>query len=275
MGHVTIFTLTKCPHCQASKALLAELGVTPDTGLVNVDVQKTAWRKRQLPALLGERASGAVTFPQIFLGAELVGGNSELQALHQAGELKPRLEALRSGPAIEFPPPFPEPSKEQLLSEVPSALKEKWTAGLGMLDRALGGGMSSLLIMVEGPKDMIVLCTAGEPSATELYAAGNSAPKGATEGENTDEQLYCQMALENNETMFVDDPSKVPGLEKNEDYLKFGYGYYIGAPWRQKGGTSLTGTIAVMEKVPNKIKPEHVKIVELFRDLFQQDISLL
>ena len=23
----------------------------------------------------------------------------------------------------------------------------------------------------------------------------------------------------------------MPGLEKNEDYVKFGYGYYVGAPW--------------------------------------------
>ena len=31
--------------------------------------------------------------------------------------------------------------------------------------------------------------------------------------------------------MFIDDPTKFPGLEKNEDYIKFGYGYYVGAPW--------------------------------------------
>ena len=40
-----------------------------------------------------------------------------------------------------------------------------------------------------------------------------------------------QVAIERRETMFIDDPSKHPGLEKNEDWVKFGYGYYVGAPW--------------------------------------------
>ena len=39
------------------------------------------------------------------------------------------------------------------------------------------------------------------------------------------------MAIEKKSTLFIDDPLKVPGLEKNEDWVKFGYGYYVGAPW--------------------------------------------
>ena len=41
----------------------------------------------------------------------------------------------------------------------------------------------------------------------------------------------CQVAIERKETLFIDDPSQFPGLEKNEDYVKYGYGYYLGAPW--------------------------------------------
>ena len=41
----------------------------------------------------------------------------------------------------------------------------------------------------------------------------------------------CQVAIERKETLFIDDPTQFPGLEKNEDYVKFGYGYYLGAPW--------------------------------------------
>ena len=131
-------------------------------------------------------------------------------------------------------------------------------------------------------------------SAVETYAPDAAGPKGSGDGE---EMLYCQVALEKNETLFIDDPAKFPGLEKNEDFVKFGYGYYIGAPWRQRGGGALSGTIAVMEKVAGKFKPEHVATVEvaaaalaptacsssadpaprlrpqLFRDLFEQDIS--
>eukprot|EP00656_Telonema_subtile_P046532 TRINITY_DN53015_c0_g1_i1.p1 TRINITY_DN53015_c0_g1~~TRINITY_DN53015_c0_g1_i1.p1 ORF type:complete len:156 (+),score=41.72 TRINITY_DN53015_c0_g1_i1:126-593(+) len=148
-------------------------------------------------------------------------------------------------------------------------IRDRWQANLASLNRSLGGDISSLLIMLEGPSQMIVLCTDGEPSAVETYAMDAAGPKGSDDGE---EMLYCQVALENNETLFIDDPSKFPGLEKNEDYIKFGYGYYIGAPWRQKRGT-LTGTIAVMEKVAGKLKEEHVKKVEMFRDLFQADLS--
>ena len=41
----------------------------------------------------------------------------------------------------------------------------------------------------------------------------------------------CQVAIERKETLFIDDPSQFPGLEMNEDYVKYGYGYYLGAPW--------------------------------------------
>ena len=41
----------------------------------------------------------------------------------------------------------------------------------------------------------------------------------------------CQVAIERKETLFVEDPTQFPGLEKNEDYIKYGYGYYVGAPW--------------------------------------------
>ena len=43
--------------------------------------------------------------------------------------------------------------------------------------------------------------------------------------------VFLQVVLENKVTLFIDDPLKVPGVEKNEDWVKFGYGYYVGAPW--------------------------------------------
>jgi glutaredoxin 3 len=216
MGHITIFTLTKCPHCAAAKALLAELGLSADNGsLVNINVQSNAWRKRQLPSLVS--AQGALTMPQIFFGSEHIGGNAELQALHTSGGLKAKLDAALQS-AGDFPPPFPEPTKAELLADVPVGLREKWAKGLKMLDKSLGGDISSLLIMIEGPREMIVLCTEGEKSAVETYAPDAAGPKGSADGE---EMLYCQVALENNETLFIDDPAKFPGLEKNEDYVKY------------------------------------------------------
>ena len=62
----------------------------------------------------------------------------------------------------------------------------------------------------------------------EIYMKGAGGAKGH---DGSDEKLYCQVAIEKRETLFINDPSKVPGLEKNEDWVKFGYGYYVGAPW--------------------------------------------
>ena len=63
---------------------------------------------------------------------------------------------------------------------------------------------------------------------TRLRVKGSGSLKGPT---NSDEKLYCQVAIEKRETLFINDPTEVPGLEKNEDWVKFGYGYYVGAPW--------------------------------------------
>ena len=41
----------------------------------------------------------------------------------------------------------------------------------------------------------------------------------------------AQVAIERKQSLFIDDPLAIPGLEKNEDWVKFGYGYYVGAPW--------------------------------------------
>ena len=43
--------------------------------------------------------------------------------------------------------------------------------------------------------------------------------------------FIVKVAIEKKETLFISDPTSIPGLEKNEDYVKFGYGYYVGAPW--------------------------------------------
>ncbi|GMI06311.1 hypothetical protein TrLO_g12002 [Triparma laevis f. longispina] len=202
--------------------LLTRVGVNYS----EVDVAAHSWRRRQLATLLPSSPASdpAMTMPQVFLSSSThIGGNEELRAFHDSGELRRSLEELKGAQTPEFPPPFLEPSKE-------------------------------------------------EPSAVQTYAPGASGPKGS--GDLKD-QLYCQVALTTDSTFFVDDPSAVPGLEENEDYVKFGYGYYIGAPWRQRGGRWLTGTVAVMEKEKGKLRKEHIGIVELFRDLFEQDVSSL
>ena len=46
-----------------------------------------------------------------------------------------------------------------------------------------------------------------------------------------------QFAIEKKATLYIDGPAEIPGpLKQNNDYVKFGYGYYVGAPsgWQDK-----------------------------------------
>ena len=53
----------------------------------------------------------------------------------------------------------------------------------------------------------------------EIYTKGAGGAKGH---EGSDEKLYCHVAIEKRETLFINDPTKVykiiPGLEKNEEW---------------------------------------------------------
>ena len=76
---VEVYTTPFCPFCHRAKALLRGKGVAFD----EIDVM---WR----PALrlrMKERASGRHTVPQIFVNGIPIGGNDELAALDDSGEL--------------------------------------------------------------------------------------------------------------------------------------------------------------------------------------------
>ena len=62
----------------------------------------------------------------------------ELRAFRDSGELLRSLEELKGAPltAADFSPPFPDPSKEELLAFLSPCFVEQWTAGLGSLDTA-------------------------------------------------------------------------------------------------------------------------------------------
>ncbi|GMI06320.1 hypothetical protein TrLO_g12002 [Triparma laevis f. longispina] len=117
--------------------LLTRVGVNYS----EVDVAAHSWRRRQLATLLPSSPASdpAMTMPQVFLSSSThIGGNEELRAFHDSGELRRSLEELKGAQTPEFPPPFLEPSKEELLACLPPRFVEQWTAGLGSLDAALG-----------------------------------------------------------------------------------------------------------------------------------------
>ena len=83
MAHVTIYTTQTCPYCIRAKALLRERGVA-DFDEIRVDEQPAE------RAVMVER-SGRRTVPQIFIGAQHIGGCDDLVALDQRGGLVPLL----------------------------------------------------------------------------------------------------------------------------------------------------------------------------------------
>jgi glutaredoxin 3 len=75
---VTVYTMTRCPHCQAAKGLLASLGIAFEE--INLDAHPERWEEC-------ERRSGRATVPQIFWGDRHLGGADDLMALKKSGEL--------------------------------------------------------------------------------------------------------------------------------------------------------------------------------------------
>ena len=78
-----MYLTAACPYCQAAERLLARKGVS-DIERVRVDLEPA--RRDEMVARSGRR-----TVPQIWIGAEHVGGSDELHALERAGELDPLL----------------------------------------------------------------------------------------------------------------------------------------------------------------------------------------
>jgi glutaredoxin 3 len=79
MAAVTVYTRPLCPYCVRAVSLLKKKGVAFDEIDAGFDVKK----KQEMI----QRADGARTFPQIFIGDIHVGGCDEMMALERAGKL--------------------------------------------------------------------------------------------------------------------------------------------------------------------------------------------
>jgi glutaredoxin 3 len=82
---IVIYTKSTCPYCHAAKALLRRKGA--DFEEIGVDGDRAA------QAAMAVKAGGRSTVPQIFIGADHVGGCDDLYDLESAG----RLDALLAG----------------------------------------------------------------------------------------------------------------------------------------------------------------------------------
>ena len=85
MQPVTIYTTSWCPYCSAAKKLLRDKGAAFD----EIDVDAVSGARQEM---IGR--AGRTSVPQIFVGAEHVGGCDDLHALERAGRLDPLLKAM-------------------------------------------------------------------------------------------------------------------------------------------------------------------------------------
>jgi glutaredoxin 3 len=81
---VTVYTTNVCPYCFAAKRLLGERGIAYREIDVSGDDDKRAW-------LL--QTTKRRTVPQIFIGADAIGGFDDLAAMDKSGELARRMSA--------------------------------------------------------------------------------------------------------------------------------------------------------------------------------------
>lgn len=84
MAAVTVYTRPLCPYCVRAVSLLQKKGVAFE----EIDAGFDAAKKQEMV----QRADGAKTFPQIFIGDIHVGGCDEMMALERAGKLDALLQ---------------------------------------------------------------------------------------------------------------------------------------------------------------------------------------
>jgi glutaredoxin 3 len=84
MSQITVYTTEPCSYCRQAKALLAKRGLDYD----EINLAKDSDGRTELAA-----RTGMMTFPQIVIDGQLVGGFTELYAADQSGRLSELLAA--------------------------------------------------------------------------------------------------------------------------------------------------------------------------------------
>jgi glutaredoxin 3 len=84
MSKITVYTTDPCAYCRQAKALLAKRGLDYQ----EINLAKDGAGRAELAA-----RTGMMTFPQVLIGDQLVGGFTELYAADQSGRLAELLAA--------------------------------------------------------------------------------------------------------------------------------------------------------------------------------------
>lgn len=78
MKNVTLYTTEMCPYCKSAKALLNKRGIAYE----EINLARDPDGRNRLAEI-----TGMVTFPQVVIGEESIGGFTELLAADRAGNL--------------------------------------------------------------------------------------------------------------------------------------------------------------------------------------------
>jgi glutaredoxin 3 len=79
MPHVTLYTTDSCSRCASAKMLLKRRGISYD----EINLARDPDGRAEL-----EKKTGMVTFPQIVIGTETIGGFEQLLAADRTGRLR-------------------------------------------------------------------------------------------------------------------------------------------------------------------------------------------
>jgi glutaredoxin 3 len=78
MNKVTLYTTEPCGFCRQAKALLGKRGLTYD----EINLAKDADGRAELA-----KRTGMMTFPQVVIGDQVIGGFNELLSADRSGRL--------------------------------------------------------------------------------------------------------------------------------------------------------------------------------------------
>jgi len=84
---VVMYTTDWCPYCSRARRLFETKGVA----FTDIDVDTTEGARAEM-----QKRSGRTSVPQIFIGAQHLGGYDDVKALDDRGELDPLLNAART-----------------------------------------------------------------------------------------------------------------------------------------------------------------------------------
>jgi len=78
MANITVYTTEPCAFCRQAKALLSKRGLDFE----EINLAKDASGRAELAA-----RTGMMTFPQVIIGDQLVGGFTDLESADRSGRL--------------------------------------------------------------------------------------------------------------------------------------------------------------------------------------------